>query len=350
MNSSKHINLFLPQTEYHFLQSINLSTSLFSSDKFINKIYLVKNKIRFKDLSKDSELIHNNIQIYIFDEIESKALANKILAQKIDHFFIFQAISFLNVFLGHKLSQRGVEVSLGQDGYIAYCIFNKKNPLLTLIKNSFYQNYNLLKNKLYLNKIFLFDYYKYGNYNFITNLWLSHPDQYIHVSKNKVNIKKLPFYNEACLQIICKFFSCNFNSPTYDSVYYFNQPLWTKEMVSEEFKFLRATLEHFKEKKVYLKLHPLTPVTTIKLYQQLSNLEIIELKAPAEILLIKLKNCIVFSGWSTVLMTENKNCNYYFNYPIYKNCGGKAVDQSEMIILNHINEITHPEKMKFPNE
>jgi hypothetical protein len=57
----------------------------------------------------------------------------------------------------------------------------------------------------------------------------------------------------------------------------------------------------------------------------------------------------VFSGWSTVLITENSSCNYYFNYPIYKDLNDKILSQIEILALNHITFINSPEEMQFPN-
>lgn len=77
---------------------------------------------------------------------------------------------------------------------------------------------------------------------------------------------------------------------------------------------------------------------------------IIDSKLPAEIYILEISNSIIFSGWSTALMTYNSSCNYYFNLPIYKNCGAKAVDQSNLTVFPHIQVVDSPSLMKFPNE
>src|SRR5690606_8672804 len=123
----------------------------------------------------------------------------------------------------------------------------------------------------------------------------------------------------------------NFNAsfPTDDVIYYFNQPLWT-ELVDKEFDFLKGVLNSFPDKVIILKLHPLSSEKTKKMYRSMTGLQIIESSVPAEVILLSLKNCIVFTGWSSILITENKSCNYYFNYPIYKESNLSFFDQSEL--------------------
>jgi hypothetical protein len=85
-------------------------------------------------------------------------------------------------------------------------------------------------------------------------------------------------------------------------------------------------------------------------YKNIDGLDIIESSVPAEVLLLRLKNCIVFSGWSSVLITENKNCNYYFNHPVFKEMDDPILNQIDIMLLDHITMIKLPEEMEFPNE
>ena len=85
-----------------------------------------------------------------------------------------------------------------------------------------------------------------------------------------------------------------------------------------------------------------------KKYRKLKRVQLIESDVPAEIILLNLHNCIVYSGWSTVLITENSNCNYYFNYPFYKKSGHRNLNQLHIPALNHITMTESPAEMKFP--
>jgi hypothetical protein len=203
----------------------------------------------------------------------------------------------------------------------------------------------LIKNKLLSPKIHAFG-YVYGSHNFINNLWITHPDQYNHRGANKVTIKKLPKFNDDCLNIVKKIFNFNNIFPTHDVIYFFNQPFWSGLLVLE-YQFLIDVLASFPKREVVLKLHPLTSQEMKNKYRELDRVQIIESDVPAEILLLSLQNCIVYSGWSTVLITENTKCNYYFNYPFYKKSGHKNLNQLEIPALKHINMIESPNEMKF---
>jgi hypothetical protein len=49
------------------------------------------------------------------------------------------------------------------------------------------------------------------------------------------------------------------------------------------------------------------------------------------------------------LTTENKSCNYYYNYPIFKKMNDSILNQIEIVPLNHIKMVVSPEEMHFPN-
>ena len=345
----KKVNVYLVFTEYQFLQALNIATGVFNSMDNDNHILLVRKGKRLMHIDENKRKLADNIGIEIFDNQKPKKLAGIILNKNPTHFLFFQAISALNVYLGHTLAKRRTEISLGPDGYSAYAIFNKSHHFLVTIKNSLKENLFLIKNGLFTGKFHRFDYYTYGNNRFIDNLWMTHPEQYKHHAKNNVNILKLPEFNEMCLEIISECFNFNEKFPTEDAIYFFNQPLWSS-LPYIEYDFLKEVLASYPERKIILKLHPLTSDKMKVNYKNLDGLELIESSVPAEVVLLRLNNCIVFSGWSSVLITENKKCNYYFNFPIYRDLNDPILKQINIILLDHIKMVKSPEEMKFPNE
>ena len=341
--------VYVALTEYQFLQSVNIATGIFKSEDDLNIIYVIKGVRRLAELAFKESLFFRNLKIFIIENLKPAKLAELVKLDRPNHFFFFQAGNFLNVYLGDFLSKKGVEISLGPDGYTSYVVYKKKHEFLSMIKDTLSHNFRMLLNGLFSAKIHKFDFYKYGSNRFIDNVWVTHPEQYKHTAKNRVNVLKLPEINSICLDIVKESFGFATTFPVKDVIYYFNQPLWTPKLIEKEFDFLRNTRACFVEKKLLIKLHPLTSESTVRLYQELEGVEIISSTAPAEIILLSLENCIVFTGWSSILMTENKRCNYYFNYPIYSNCDAKIIDQSNFIILNHIKLITSPKEMHFPN-
>ena len=344
----KKINVFLVLTEYQFLQAVNIATGVYQYDDYINIIYLVRNGHRLNGIDAKIPMAINNTTVEVLDDFPAAVISKKILGIMPDHFIIFQEGDALNTYLSYHLARRGTIISLGPDGYKIFAKFNKRLKFLSFINDTIKQNLYLFKKKLYSAKLHAFDYYSYGHSKFINNLWVTHPEQYVHRAKNKVTISKLPDFSNECVEFISKCFDFNKDFPLENVIYYFNQPLWGN-LIATDFKFIEEVLKHFPGKKLVVKLHPLT-TTEVKLrFQELSNVTIIESAVPAEVLLLKLKNCIVFTGWSSVLITENKSCNYYFNYPIYLSLNDSRMNQLEIIALKHIKMIYKSNEMKFPN-
>ena len=130
-------------------------------------------------------------------------------------------------------------------------------------------------------------------------------------------------------------------------IYYFNQP-FKEQLDGVEISFLKELIKIHPKTPIYIKLHPLTTEDKKKKYLNLRGVTLIDSKIPAELFILNLKNSILFTGWSTVLITNNPSCNLYFNLPIYKNQGSKAADQSTLTVLPHISLVSKPEEMEFP--
>lgn len=347
MNLKK--NVYLVLTEYQLLQAINISMSVYNDSTQVNIIYIVRNGKRLMTINADKIWSLDNIKIIILDNETDHKIVEKIRNEIPNHFLFFQGGSAVNVFLAYTFSKKDVEISLGPDGYGPYAVFNKKNYLLSVIRDSYKQNFYLLSKKLFSGKIHRFDYYRYGNHSFIDNLWITHPDQYLHRAKNKVNIIKLPNFNLKCINFIKEMFNFEGDFPMENVIYFFNQP-FKKGVIEQEYVFLKEVIETFPEKQIIIKLHPLSDPKIKILYKKLKQVQLIDTNLPAEVLLLSLKNCIVFTGWSAVLITENKTCNYYFNYPFYKDLNNPIINQIQILQLNHIAMIHSPTEMKFPNE
>lgn len=342
-------NVFLVLTEYQLLQAINISTCVFNKSSENNIIYVVRNGRRMMTIDSEKNWVFENLQIIILDNNGQDEIAEKVLNKKPDRFIFFQAGSPLNIYLAHTLSKKGAEISLGPDGYGCYAVYNKRFHLLSVLVDSFKNNYYLIKNKQFSGKLHRFDFYTYGNHNFIDNLWITHPQKYKHLAKNTVKIIPLPQFADTSINLISKLFNFTGSFPLQDAIFFFNQPI-DSVLVKREFEFLKEVLATFPQRKLILKLHPMTSEESKLKYRSLSAIQIIESNVPAEVLLLRLKNCIVFTGWSAALITENKTCNYYFNYPIFKELNHLIVRQSELVKLDHIKMISSALEMEFPNE
>jgi hypothetical protein len=348
----KKINIFIVHTEYHFIQSLNITLGLFSDKQYKNHIHITKRGDKFDNVMDPR--LNNNVFIKFHIEKESALLVNEILEVKTCYrFFFFQENSIYNRYIAYQLKKKhNAIISLAPDGYKPYGVFKKKHEFLSMIKDTVDDHKKLFKSRLLIAKIFKSEYYRYGSSSFIDEVWLTNIECF-NSKRNKTTatLKEInPFTLEVCnsLKLYYKLFDNELVGKK-NIILYLNQPLWTEMLVSREMSFLNDLIKHF-DRNIYLKLHPGTPKETIALYKQIDQLILIDSKLPAEIYILEIKSSIIFSGWSTALITYNPSCNYYFNLPLYKNCDAKAVDQMELTILPHIKVIDTPELMKFPNE
>lgn len=348
----KRINIFIVHTEYHFIQSLNIALGLFNEKQYENHIHITKRGDRFDNVIDPA--LNNNIFIKFHVDKQFSVIVKEILAVKTCfRFFFFQENSIYNRYLAYELKKKhDAIVSLGPDGYKPYANFDKDHEFLSMIKDTLVDHKELYKSRLFTPKIFKSAYYRYGSSSFIDEVWLTNIKCFdIKRNKTKAKLKEISPFTIEVINIVKLYFSFDEN-PLKDKeniILYLNQPFWTEQLIRNETSFLNSLITHF-DKKIYLKLHPSTPKETIALYNQIDQLVIIDSKLPAEIYILEISNSIIFSGWSTALMTYNSSCNYYFNLPIYKNCGAKAVDQSNLTVFPHIQVVDSPSLMKFPNE
>src|SRR5690606_36906185 len=105
-------------------------------------------------------------------------------------------------------------------------------------------------------------------------------------------------------KFIKEIFNYQDDFPVRDAIYFFNQPMFP-ELQDLEHNFLLDVQRKFPDRHIILKLHPLTTDEMKQKYSSMDNISLIKLDFPAELILLSLRNCIVYSGWSTVLITYN---------------------------------------------
>lgn len=347
----KRINVFLTNTEYHFIQSLNLALTQFGGNEFENHIHITKYGNRFNNI-KNASSVHNIKIIFHIEKHMADIVKEISEINECNNFFFFQENSIYNKWLAYKLKKKyDTTICLGPDGYKPYGLYDKKHEFLSMIKDTLQDHVTLYKNNMLTTTVFKSDYYRYGSSKIIDEVWLVDVGSFdIKHNKTRAQLKTISSFSSDTFGNIKEYFKKidNVLDGKEAVILYLNQPFWTEKLISNEISFLKDLLGNFNEK-VYLKLHPGTPKDTILIYEKINGLILIDSDLPAELYILSIAKSIIFSGWSTALITNNTSCNYYFNLPIYKNCGAKAVDQSKLTILPHIKLITSSQEMNFPS-
>lgn len=342
-------NLFLTHTEYHLLQSIHIASTLYSGNQTENIIFVIQTEQRLKNINNLKKI--DNIQFEYLNNVNEKETYQILKRIKCDKFIFFQEDSLFNCNLVNYYKKKyNTVIGLGPDGYKPYAVYEKKHEILSMLRDTFVAYKNLIRSNI-IPKVFQWSkHYQYASSNFLDEIYLTNPDQFRHKKKEpKFDIITIPEFNEVSLHRAGEIFDLKEKSfPVEEkSIYYFNQPF--KESLDKvEMEFLKELMQLYPDKPLYIKLHPQTSIQKRKKYLSLERVVLIDSKAPSELFILKLRKSILFTGWSTVLITNNPSCNLYFNLPIYKNQGSKAIDQSKLTILPHITLVNSPFEMQFP--
>ena len=142
------INLFLAQTEYHLLQSINIATTLYNSKDEKNIIYVIKTKRRLANLHEIPKI--DRIVFKYIEDATPKKKDQTIRTEKCDKFIFFQEDSLFNCNLAYYFKKKfKAVIILAPDGYKPYAVYNKKHEKLSMLRDTFEAYKYLIKKTLF---------------------------------------------------------------------------------------------------------------------------------------------------------------------------------------------------------
>ncbi|MBC7440716.1 MAG: hypothetical protein H7250_12135 [Flavobacterium sp.] len=347
MTDKKNI-IYLVETEFQLMVSVNLALSIFKTNEYQNLIYCLKSEKRLNEFLNFSAL--KQIDFFLIDSknyVDSIKLISK---KKCFTFFFFQENSILNKYLAYQLKVNGAKIALGPDGTKPYGIFKKSHESLSVIKDTIADYKFLFREKLFLPAIIPSSYYKYGKTKIIDQVWLYNIEMFdAETNKTRASLKKIPSFSQEVWNNLINLFQFTTDklSNSDEILFYLNQPLWSQEMIEAEINFLKHLVTVFPKNDLIIKLHPHTAEATIKSYKNIKNVKLVISKIPAELFIATLSNSIVFSGWSAGLSIENPSCNFYYNLNIFRKLNDKILNQIHIDSFPHIKLIDNPSQMKF---
>lgn len=315
----KNILIFV-HTEYHLLLAINQVISLYSNtDEFNTEIHVraageinrVREDLDFTGLPLTVKFIFADINIRENLGKEKSLLIEDYIHKYPAIFIFFQEQDPLMVILANEFSKRGTDVQLFQDGLKPYVYLRYHS--LDIIKNSFDQNRWLRRNGFKSNGLLsLWNSKKYAHLTSISKVFLSFPESYKNWN-NKV-VKRIEMLEIVTLRnSLSSVFRWNneFLPINEDIIFYMNQPM--HDDGKAEVSLLSKLHVKFPDKRIFIKLHPLTiELDKIKLYRSIPNVKIIESLIPAELFIMHLSNSVILSVNSTSMFINNPSCRFYY--------------------------------------
>lgn len=326
-------NIFLIHTEYHLMLTLRIIVSCYNNDK--NFVFYTVGRI------KEDNLVNSNTYGITYQPIPrynygNKSTVDAMMATDSQNFFVFQDHVSDNIFLIYHLHRKKVKVALVQDGYKPYPVWHRKRLPLVIIKETFELYKQMWKRRAMIPSL-VFRSYKYGKLRFVEELWLEYPDKLPYKTSKK--IIQIPDFTDESLRLVLTTFSFLPDSIYNDTIFYVGQPLKKESFKKKELEIIKQLIQKYPNNRFVFRPHPNMSKEQLSCIIQIDGVAVYDTPIPIELLLITMKNSIIISPWSTALLTNNKQCRFYW---IYKILGRGSLEKIQIEIVNptsHINVI-----------
>lgn len=347
--------IFLVYTEYHLMFAVSTILQYFSGAEFENLIiHPTKSSAKSRasvliDTDKlNAELIRIGAPEYeIHKEDPLRDLVKSLVKESPSLFVGFLEQTPYTTFFINQLSGKGCKIVLAQDAAKPYKDITK-NTWKSQLYGTFKAYLILLRKGLFFNRIQRQRDEIYAFSKEIEELWLTHPEKFNNRTKKELHKVDI-FKNKGVVKGLREVFMFDQNSgleSDRDLLFYLNHPVYNPIIYDFELNMLKDILEKFPDKKIYIKLHPLTPKKQIEAFEQMDRVVLNSSKIPAELFIASLRSSIIFSLWSTSLYLENEDCQYYWLYPMVKNNG--MLDYMDINMpTNHVKHAESVNELSF---
>jgi len=305
-------------TEYHLILAIN---EVLSNPNNFYEVYILKktNSKRLENpldftLIQNAEFKNFNIEINLagYFSYSHKLFMENLILKNYHNLIFFQELDpfLISVVKTLRKNKFKGKVLLFQDGLKPYA--QLKGISLEMIKNEILIWKWLWRNKIRdLELLKLLKTKKYGHLKEVDELHLTMPEAYNNWNNKK--IKPIRFIEhetyKKTLEVVFGWDDSNLLQNN-NVILYLNQPM--RQNVEAEINFLIMLLEAH-DKKIILKLHPLTSQEQIQKFLAVSSdIILIRSNIPAEIFIMNLKNSIIISLNSTALLYHSPFNRYYY--------------------------------------
>ena len=333
-------NIFLIHTYYHLYLSINLIFDRYKD--YNNVIYYTKNHRASRDFS--NELPFLEFKYFEKGKFGTKSFLNSLLNYKAERFFFFQENCSESIYLVHKLSKKGVIISLLQDGSKPYHTYKKKRLLYCVLRDTINDYKQMINRRAVVTTVFFHNNYKYAFLKPIKEVWLSYPERF--VNRTRKLIIKMPEFSSESIKYLASLFQFDMERMNSECIFYLGENL-KKEYVQIENKIVEFIINRYSGVKIFYKMHPnqmKNSPETVNWLRNVKNVEIIADDIPAELYILSMRKGLIISRSSTTMLTNNPRCKYYYTHKLYS--GGRLFSQIEMgNPTDYIKEIDNLEEI-----
>jgi len=271
-----------------------------------------------------------------------KSTFRDMMALRPSNFIAFQDYVSDNIYLFYNFYRKKINVSLVQDGYKPYPIWHRKRLPLVIAKETMEIYLQMAKRKALIPSFFLRS-YKYGKLRYIHELWLEYPDKLPHYINKP--IIKIPDFNEESKALCFKLFNYQENKSLQKVILYIGQSLKTDDLRRKEIEIIEQLLSRHSDYSFIYRPHPLVSKEQMKFIHQIKGILVFDKVIPIELLMISMKDSIIVSTWSAALLTNNKECRYYWIYRLLTDNFAQKMQIEIVNPTNHIIEVNSLEEI-----
>lgn len=341
--------VYLIHTEYHLLQSLySLNKLNYLNNNTIQIHFIIKSSSTSKRLKQNLNLDFLPIKVHYLQvdknynekiKKDQKKKIDELIYLKPVNFYFFQEQDPIMLLLIYFYKKSNSKITLVQDGLKPYVANSMKfSPSLHI--NDFKQNLWIRKNGYPVHDWLSFlKCNKYGFVKGIDQLFLSFPDMFKNPKKIPA-LKLDPGFEISFIKMLEKVFGWqnSFLPKTENIIFFMNQPM--HDDGSFEINLLNKLRNKYTQAPIYIKNHPNTPESKTRLYNQLSNVNVIDSKIPAELFISKLKNSIILSLCSTSMFIDNPSSKFYYLFNIQEKNNIERLKHYK--VINPTNHVETP--------
>lgn len=347
---------YLVHTEYHLLLAVSDALLRYKDTQSYSVTILIQRKNNSKRLRDELDFSHLPFQVTYLDllvdinkplQVDDRKKIEDTAKLKLSKFVFFQEQNPVVLILISSFKKRGTEISIFQDGLKAYC-FHTLKLSLGLITDNIKQNRWLKKNGFTVDDHFSF--LKCRNYAYLKHIdkvYLSYPDVYPNWNNKPLGIieSTFPSFVKDALKKLYKWNDTLLQEKE-GVIFFMNQPF--RYDGNFEISILKKLTEKYPGRRVYIKLHPLTPDAMVERYNALPDVTVFNSNIPAELFIFELKNSIIISFYSGSLLIDNNSSKLYWIYGIKE--GNNIPSLNKITVINptsHIREVTNVDDIVF---
>ena len=313
----KITNVFVLTTEYHFMLSISIILSKYSSGEFRN--VLVFTGPRLSDVKTDALPSYIEVvEISIDTEVNLKEkIHQQFFSEDIQNVFVFIAYRFLETYVLSKISKT-VKRHLVQDGANFYYEI-KKSVFISRLKETIKIYRNLWSRGFFFTNPVLYKKHQ-ADSALIDFVWITNPEIYQEPAIFKRPVRKIELLqSESDKEILMKCFSGFQKGEHTDHLIYLSTRLTQPEAIQLEIDLIKSVAAKFKNLTLLVKLHPYSLIIQVDQFRKEFGMSVIKNYVPAELYIMNAKNSRIIGSSSAGMFYENPLCKYFSLEKIYQN-------------------------------